>query len=208
MKIRISSASAPEDHDRDDDSGMTMVEVLVSLVVMSIAMLIFTSGVLVIYRTLTKVESLATVQDRITTTFQRMDRDLRYASAISDPGLETDGNYYVEYLMTIGSADRCVQLRFRPTVGELQQRTWPNNNSPGATWALLVKPVAQVAATDPFTLTAPTNTFPFQSLQVRLQAATGTGTGAASATRETNVTFAALNTNVETVSPAGCVVRP
>jgi prepilin-type N-terminal cleavage/methylation domain-containing protein len=197
--------SAPEDND-PDDSGTTLIEVLVSLVVMSIAMSIFTTGILVIYRTLTKVESLATVQARITTTFQRMDRDLRYASAISSPGPGTDGNYYVEYLMTINSTDRCVQLRFRPSAGELQQRTWPNSGSPGAAWVLLVQPVALVPTTVPFTLTAPTNTFPFQSLQVRLQATAGTGAGGA--TRETKVTFAALNTNVETVSPSGCVERP
>lgn len=204
--------SVQEDRDLDD-RGVSMIEVLVSMVVMSIVMTIFTSAIVTIYRVVNKTESVSTTQVQILTAFQRMDRELRYASAVSLPSVPgAGGDYYVEYLMTNTGDDVCVQLRLQTSTKRLERRSWPKS-PPTATpspWAVLVAPVKPLTSITPPQLSPPPpfefipagGPSNYQSLRVNLQVTAGAG--ATATTRETKVTFTALNTTIETQSTSVC----
>ena len=183
------------------DAGMTIIEVVVAMSIMSILMAAITGAVLQIYHSVNEVDSLSEAQTQVDSAFIRLDREVRYARSVSDPAL-VGSDYYVEYLSSVNSVDTCVELRLRTTTGELQRRQWTKNMSPLAptVWTTLA---AYVTATSPFTVTAAdTNSltgFRYQRLTLAMTAVVGGGTpnnagaGRAGATRETNVTFTALN---------------
>jgi prepilin-type N-terminal cleavage/methylation domain-containing protein len=196
------------------DSGVTMIEVVISMVVMSIAMTIFTTGFLQIYRTINKTESLSTAQAQVTIAFQRLDREVRYAAAISTQE-QVGQDYYVEYLITPPSRSpsasasppptrtlTCVELRLQTSTRQLQRRTWPNDGSPvtPTAWAPLV---SEVVAAQPFTfIAADPNVNYHQSLRVNVTVMSGSG--ATETLRRTDVTFTALNTTIATSSTDIC----
>ena len=186
---------------RRGDAGVTLIEVVVAMSIMSILMVIVTGAVLQIYHSVNEVDSLAEAQTQINTAFIRLDREVRYARGVSDPAL-VGGDYYVEYLRSVNSVDTCVELRLRTTTDELQRREWTKNMSPlvPGGWTTLA---SHVTATTPFTVTAADTTsltgFRAQRLTLAMTAVVGggspsnAGAGRAGANRETNVTFTALN---------------
>jgi prepilin-type N-terminal cleavage/methylation domain-containing protein len=197
---------------RGDDAGVTLIEVVLAMSIMSVLMTVVTGAVLQIYHSVNEVDSLSEAQTQVNAAFIRLDREIRYARSVSDPGL-VSGDYYVEYLRSVDSVDTCVELRLRTTTGELQRRQWTKNVSPLAptAWTTLA---SDVTATTPFTVTAAdTNSltgFRFQRLTLAMTAVVGggapnnAGAGRAGATRETNVTFTALNAT-GTNNSATCV---
>jgi len=97
-----------------DDAGFSLVEVMVTMTIMSIMMVIFTGAILQIYRTSTATESLTTAQSQLRLAFQRFDRELRYASWVAEPGMVGTA-WYVEFA---GPADAgCLQLRLETAPG-------------------------------------------------------------------------------------------
>lgn len=193
--------SRPAASRRRDDAGLTLIEVIVAMSIMSVLMTVVTGAVLQIYHAVNQVDSLSEAQTQINAAFIRLDREIRYARGVSTPAL-VSGDYYVEYLRSVNSVDTCVELRLRSTTDELQRREWTKNMSPlvPSAWTTLA---AEVTATTPFTVTAAnTNSltgFRYQRLTLAMTAVVGGGTpnnpgaGRAGATRETNVTFTALN---------------
>lgn len=178
-----------------------MIEILVSMVIMSIVLSIFTAGVLQIYRTINKTESLSTAQSQIKSVFQRLDREVRYASAISDP-LTTGTTQYVEYLMAGSGASTCVQLQLNTSTGKLRRRQWTKGASASTgTWAVLVTSVG-AGTPKSFVFTAAGATFNYQRLQVNLLITAGSGSNAT--VRETRVTFTALNSPIDPTDPLVC----
>lgn len=202
-----------------------MIEVTVSMVVMSIALTIFTTGFLQVYRTMNKTESLSTAQAQVTMAFQRLDREVRYASGISTQA-QVGQDFYVEYAITppvreptatptpSPTATRtltCVQLRLHAASRQLQRRSWPKDVSPvtPTAWVPLVSDVVVplpggVVTEQPFTFIAadPAVNY-YQSLQVNVTVTSGGG--ATETLRRTDVTFTALNTTIETSSEQTCV---
>lgn len=181
------------------DSGLTLIEITVAMVVMGIAMSIFTTGIVQIFRTTSRVESLSSSQSQVLTAFDRLDREVRYASAISDPVTGTDS--YVEYLMATTGTNVCVELRLRSATGQLQRRTWSKDVAtvtPTA-WTLLA---SSVSSTTPFIVTPADSVLNSPTLQVNLKLTVGTGTNAA--VRETRMTAAALNASTDTADPDIC----
>lgn len=186
---------------RRGDAGVTLIEVMVAMSIMSVLMIIVTGAVLQIYHSVNEVDSLSEAQTQINAAFVRLDREIRYARAVSDPAL-VGTDYYVEYLRSVNSVDTCVELRLRTTTNELQRREWTKNMSPLApgAWTTLA---SHVTATTPFTVTAADSGsltgFRAQRLTLAVTAVVGggspsnAGAGRAGATRETNVTFTALN---------------
>lgn len=194
---------------RRDDAGVTLIELLVAMSVMSILMTIVTAAVVQIHHAVNGVDSLAQTQSQINTAFVRLDKEIRYARGVSDPAL-VSGDYYVEYLRSVNSVDTCVELRLRTATSELQRRQWTKNMSPLApgAWTTLA---SNVTGATPFTVTAAdTNSltgFRYQRLTVALTAIVGGGSsgvnsGRAGATRQTNVTFTAMNATASSNSTA------
>lgn len=183
------------------DDGYSLIEVMMAMVCMSILMTLVTSAIIQIYHSVNSVDAVSAAQTQVDTTFERLDKEIRYARGISDPGT-VNSNQYVEYLLNSDSVDTCVELRMNNTTGELQRRQWVKNQTPLAPtgWQILA---SSVTATTPFTVTAavpvlPTD-FRYQRLTLDVTSVTGGGAGLSAASgragsqRETNVTFTALN---------------
>jgi prepilin-type N-terminal cleavage/methylation domain-containing protein len=193
------------------DAGFSMIEVMVTMTILSIMMVIFTGAILQIYRTSTATESLTTAQSQLRIAFQRFDRELRYASWVAEPG-RVGTAWYVEFA---GPADAgCLQLRLETApgggnaadgLGVLQLLRWtpgspPAAGTPGQTIA------SQILTTgvDPFFDLQPIDDAPyasasasatgtdfvaaFQRLRIRLK------TKVAAGTAQIDTTFTALNT--------------
>jgi prepilin-type N-terminal cleavage/methylation domain-containing protein len=190
-----------------EDEGVTLIEMVVAMMLTSIFMTIFTTGVLQVFGVVDRSDSVSIVQSQLNTVFLRLDKEIRYAAGITAPGSVTGGGYtntYVEYL----SGQRCGQLRLHvatgAATGQLQERTWPVSGSPGATWSTLA---TGVSGSPPFTFLPADATSNFQRLRLTLSASSGTGRTAAS--RRTDVTFTAVNSQITAngapADPSGCV---
>lgn len=193
-KIALPSGAA-----RRDD-GITLVEVAVSTAVMAIAMSIFTTAIVQIFWTVNKVEALSSAQAQIAIAFQRLDKEVRYASAVSTPA-QTGGDFFVEYVLTTLTTNTCVQLRLRASTGQLMRRTWSKDTATvtPTDWGLLLTGVSSPA---PFSVDAGDTTFtsPTLTISVRVVA----GAGATVAHRETAVRIAALNATATQTTQTVC----
>jgi prepilin-type N-terminal cleavage/methylation domain-containing protein len=180
-----------------DDAGVTLVEVTVTMSIMAVVMLMFTGGVIQMYRSTHKNESIATAQAQTNIAFLRLDKEIRYATGISTPGLVGTDNY-VEYLTTNTGTAVCTQLRLKVDAKQLQRRSWIQGALPGD----FVPLASSVSSSAPFTLFQADATYNFQRLQLRLTATSGTGGTLTAA--ETDITFTALNTSLSTSSATVC----
>jgi len=196
------------------DAGYSLIEVMVTLAVMSVVMAIFTAAILQVYRTSAKAESISVAQSQLHRAFQRFDKELRYASWIAEPA-QVGTAWYVEF----AGADetQCRQLRFEtsPSLqrdnesdghGVLQLVSWtqgtpPQDGAPGQTIAsqLLTDGVdppfeRQAAGTSPMSGSSVGSNFTtdFQRLRIRLTTRVGDSIA------QVDTTFTALNTSRDT----------
>ncbi len=182
------------------DAGITLIEVVVAMTIMTIAMAVFTGGILQLHRAANRTEATANAQSQVNIAFLRLDKEIRYAAGISTPGT-VGSDSYVEFLTTYTGTAVCTELRLQVAAKQLQRRTWVQGSSPLAPspW---IPMASEVSSTLPFTLSVPDATFNFQRLRVRLLATSGAGGTATS--KQTDVTFTALNTSLTTSSATVC----
>jgi prepilin-type N-terminal cleavage/methylation domain-containing protein len=185
-----------------DDAGMTLVEIMVGMGLMSVVMVVATAALAQIYQAVNDTGNTAEAQAQVTRAFERLDQEIRYARSISTPATVT-GDYYVEYLISVDNVDTCVELRLRTSTNELQRRQWTKNVDPllPSAWKTLAAVVVTKTGV-PFT-TIPADKkeltgFRFQRVRLTVSAVLGGGTGgggvsSGGSTRETDVTFTALN---------------
>ena len=185
---------------QDKESGMSLLEVTVTMSIMAVFMVIFTAGMSAIFGSVDKDESLNDAQGQLNVAFLRLDKEVRYASAVSQPG-QVGGDWYVEFLTTNSGTPRCTELRLT-TAGKLERRTWTHGSavSSGESWAALA---SGLSGDTPFTTLPADPTFNFQRLRLWVRATSGITGGGAGATgsgttTETDVTFTALNTSLTT----------
>jgi Tfp pilus assembly protein PilV len=184
-----------------DEAGITLVEVAVGMVLMSIFMAMFFGSITQVFRSVYRAQSGGLAQAQVNIAFLRLDREIRYAAAISTEGTMTGGDKVIEYLTTSGGTAKCTQLRLNGTTEQLQVRTWTQGASPLVPTAWI--PLAsQISSTAPFTFKAADSTLNFQQLELNVTATDGTGPG--KAVRTSNVTFTALNTSLATSSVGVC----
>jgi len=152
---------------------------------------IFTGAFIQMYEVTNAGDAQAAAQQQLSTAYERLDRDLPYASAVSLPG-SSAGDWYVEYLLDLNGVPTCVELRLRVSTGQLQRRTWPSGSitAPGA-WSALAADVQALTTAGPFTQLPADPTLNYPRLKVTLVATSGTGR--TSATRQATSTWAALN---------------
>jgi len=185
---------------RTEDGGTTLIEVVVSMSIMSVFMAMFTVGILQMSRAVNKNEATSTAQSQLNIAFMRLDKEIRYAAGVSAPG-SVDANPYVEYLITNSGTPVCTQLRLQVAAGQLQRRAWVQGSSP-LTPSAWIPLASDVSSAQPFTFSAADATYSFQRLQLRLVATSGSG-GTATA-KQTDVTFTAMNTSLSSSSATVC----
>ncbi len=178
------------------DNGFTMIDIVVTMTVMSIVMVLFSAAVQQIYNAEERTEATSTSQSQSVTAFQRLDKQIRYASGISTQGL-VGADQYVEFQTTNSGAAICTELRVHVANGQLQERTWTSGMTPLVPTAW--KPLASgVSSSTPFTFYAADATYNFQRLEVNLAVKTGSNSNAT--IRQSDIIFTALNAPLSTTS--------
>jgi prepilin-type N-terminal cleavage/methylation domain-containing protein len=177
-----------------DDGGFSLIEVVVSMTLMSVIGAIFTTGMVQVYRTVTGIDARWIAQDQLSQALLRLDKEVRYASYI---GATSPARPYVEYRMLIDATQHCVQLRIASTASgsQLQRRTWTQGLTPVAptAWVSLATGVTSAA---PFARIDPTDTLMHQQLRLVMTATSGT------TAKQSDITYTALNSNQNSVSVA------
>jgi prepilin-type N-terminal cleavage/methylation domain-containing protein len=198
-------------------AGVTLIEVLVAMTLMTIFMSMVTTGVVQMYRAANKSESISIAQSQLRIAFQRLDKEVRYASGISRPGSGVDGSaFYVEYLTTNDGARRCRALRLRDN--KLQQHVvWTEGAPQAQVWNTLAAGVSVLAPSydgavagvtaGPFTFFPADATTDYQRLQLSITATYGSGTTATR--KDFRINFTALNSTelLSVSSPTFCTGR-
>lgn len=159
-----------------DDSGFTLVELIVAMSIFAALLAIF--GVAVQSFSKSTVRTLQTsdqsTQARVV--YSRFDKQVRSAYAISVPGL-VGVKWYVEYLDTTVDPNVCTQWVLRTDTHVLETRKWNDGATTAPAWRQSATNVANTtaAAQAPFVLTKSTTTVPLQQLSVRLRYQQGSG---------------------------------
>jgi prepilin-type N-terminal cleavage/methylation domain-containing protein len=180
------------------EAGFSLMEVMVTMGVMSVVLALSTTGIVRLYAAQNSTDALASATGQIHIAFVRLDRDIRYASAVSLPGAGSSGAEYVEYLITNTGTSVCHQLRLTPS-GRLEARREIGGTSPTG-WntmaSQLVEPMSFVRRD------ASPGARAYQQLVISLSTSAG-GTGR-TARGAAAFTFTALNTSTETAGDAAC----
>lgn len=156
------------------DRGWSLVETMMSMALMSVAGTIFTAGFAQIYNTFHATQEQTAAQQQLTTAFLRLDREVQYAGALSEPAQVGD-DWYAEYLTGVSDTRTCVELRLNAAARRLERRTWINGPTISPTpWSPLASDVTTRvteagAAVAPFTLLPADAAVNFHRLQVTMQ---------------------------------------
>lgn len=184
------------------DAGVSLVEVVVAMTIMAVMMAMFTTSMLLLFSSANKNESAMIAQSQMQIAFARLEKEIRYASGISDTA--KTGDPYVEYVAMVNGVEMCTQLRLNTTAKQLQRRTWVWQASPvtPSAWLPLASSVTAVSGAAPFTFSAADPTYNFQRLRIRLMSTSGAGKTATS--KQANIQFTAINTSMTTDSADIC----
>ena len=179
------------------DAGVTLQELVVAMSLMAVFGSIFVGGMTQMFSSANRTEQQVAAQAQLRLAFLRLDREIRYAVGISEPGATE-----VEYATERGGDPYCTALRL--SGGQLQARTWAAVDLPGS-WLPLASGVAQIADTRPFDLVQATDPISFEGLRIRLVATQG------DTATQLDATFSALNSGTGTTGDddptAPCVAR-
>jgi type II secretory pathway component PulJ len=164
----------------EPDDGFSMIDMVVSMMIMGVVTAICTAGIVQLYWANTGAEASSTAQSQIAVAVQRMDKQVRYASRI-----HWTSSTAITYEVVEGGVDRCYDTKLNGQL--LQQRAKVVGGSYGS-WATLT---SQVTAGG-FSYLAPTDVNDHQRLRVQLTASSASGS---TVTKQVDVTFTALNTS-------------
>ncbi|GAA0479395.1 hypothetical protein Aca07nite_86710 [Actinoplanes capillaceus] len=127
-----------------DDKGFSLVELLVTVALMSVVTLVIVGATVQIYSGTKSIDNTAEVRDQLDNSFRRLDRELRYASWISPQGKVGD-RWFMEYETKTG----CRQLKIEN--GVLSLAEWTSGTTPG-TAAAVASGITLISGVDPFNL--------------------------------------------------------
>lgn len=191
------------------DGGTSLIELVVGMTVLSIFLSMFTGAVIMMNQATNKAQSVSTSSLQLNQAFLSLDKTVRYAAAISSPGrctgsTCTPADWYVEFLMTNVSPQRCTQLRVDSN--QLQARSWDPASPPpvSAQFIALASGVTNGTSTDPDPF-VPTATAVNQQLTITLAARSGSASTQAT-TSQSAFTFSALNSSIPPVTSPNCLL--
>jgi prepilin-type N-terminal cleavage/methylation domain-containing protein len=183
------------------DAGFSLMEVMVGSALMSVVMAVATGGLVSMYHTTDLTESAALTQTSLTASFNKLDREVRYAYRINDE-YSTNDTYGVDYVMPDENNNMlCVQLTLPKAGGTLMRRQWPQTAtpaSPAATVSAVASNMASAAKdsdgnqANPFDREAPDLDSNYDRLNIEINSTVGQS--AYGTTRSYDLTFTALNT--------------
>jgi prepilin-type N-terminal cleavage/methylation domain-containing protein len=182
---------------RTDDSGFTLVELLVAMGIFSVLLAVFAASMTSFSRSTVRTFRTSDQSSQSRTVFDLFDKQVRSASAITQPGLGTSGlNWYVEYLNDAVVPSKCTQWVLRTDTHTVAVRSWTSGataSSAATVWRPLATDVVNTTAQVPFGFLASTTNVPRQRLTVSLRFRQGSGPLTLSTS-----TFVARNTSTST----------
>lgn len=143
--------------ERADDGGLTLVELVVSMFVLTFVLAGATAFAIGMQRTISRTQVTARTQTELRAVADALARQLPAASAISDPGVSA-GSWYVEYRVdaTATGAAVCYQWKLGGTTRVLQERSWDPAAPAPTAWVTYARDVTNDVTTDPpFVVTPP-----------------------------------------------------
>ena len=174
-----------------DDTGTSLVELLVGMAVLSIFLGLFTGAVIELNQATNKAQAISLTSEQLNAAFITLDRSVRYAAAISVPGCTgaaapscdaigtTPGAWYVEFRTTNTGSELCTQLRLtvddaNSDSEQLQTRSWTSASAPDpfdlSSFTTIASGVTKNSTAKPFVLTVAGSyqqlNFNFSSLSV------------------------------------------
>jgi type II secretory pathway pseudopilin PulG len=190
-------ASAPRR--RCDDRGTTLVELVVAMGIFTMVLSVIVGITVAMVQDVRKSTNLYDAGADARAAFSRLDKQIRYATAINRPRPGTSGaDRYVEFQSVDGgNVLTCHQWRLLDASGLLQQRSWVGTAVSAPGWSTVATHVVNGAGQPPFVFGPATPTVPRESLTVNLVIRRGTqSTGTVSL----STTFTARNTDTNTVT--------
>lgn len=182
------------------DAGMTLVELMVAMGLFTVLLGVFMSGVSVMTDATVRTQAAADSSDEVRRAYQRLDKQLRYASAVNRPGI-AGGNQYIEFQTTAvaeGNEPMCSQWRLNASADTLEFRTWPDRDTSvtASGWSTVASRVVNDPTSDPaFTFLAVDENHTKQRVAVFVDVQNNQGKGA-----ELSSMFVALNTTPTTLT--------
>lgn len=188
------------------ERGTSLIELIVGMSIMTVCGAIFLGSAVTLSRVTAKTQAVTTTASQTNLAYLALDRTLRYASYVTEPGKSTSGNWYVEFRDTTTGSEVCTQLRIDNSTKQLQRRTWSTTTTPVTPTAFRQistgftnGTVAKNDKDQPFLLLpeTETSTVSHQRLVVTLLSASGSS-GAASASRSSFMLTALNSTGTMT----------
>jgi prepilin-type N-terminal cleavage/methylation domain-containing protein len=121
--IRIARWFSP----RQEDKGFTLMELLIAMGLFAVVMTLVSGAMIVMYHDVGKQQGQSNDLDGLRKATDLLDFQVRYANAISQPGVGATGTAtYVEWQTGNGGQPQtCTQWRLDSSTSLLQYRTWP-----------------------------------------------------------------------------------
>ena len=204
------------------DAGVTMVDLMVAMSVMSIVGAIATGGLVQLYRMTDVTDRMDEAQSQASLAYANLQPEIGDAYDISEPGTGAGGDPSVEYVTQDSSGQRvCHQLRL--SGGKLRLRQWPAAATAATTvsaaaWRILASglsapatPDTDSTATAPQVLHFPDYSTPSlanlpsaTSLQLRIRLTATASWAKGSTQRDAQITITAVNSAVGRHDPNAC----
>jgi len=192
------------------DSGTTLIELMVGMVLISVFLAMFTGAIVMMNTAMNKSQAVNLTASQLNTAFHSLDELVRYAAAISTPGLASSGDWYVELSTTHSGLPVCTQLRVDSAAQQLQRRTWEvrgASTSKPSRWVPVSSGISNGHAvagptSQPFYLVPIRPNSVFQQLSFNLASQSGSGAIQSISTSSFSVT--ATNSSLPLPSSAIC----
>jgi prepilin-type N-terminal cleavage/methylation domain-containing protein len=198
----------PKLRSRNDDRGFSLIELLVSMVILAILMSVVVAATTTMYRNLRKSTGATDVLDVSRKVVSALDKQVRYANAVTASGAGPSGATYVEWRTGNSSQQQtCTQWRFDPVATTFAYRQWqpmltlssPSVASTLTGWRVEGKGIGLPATGSLFSLTSTTGAGAPSTHQQLTVAFTTTAGLQPKSTNRTQVSFTAVNTANATV---------
>lgn len=109
-------------------AGFTLIELIVAMGIFLVFVSLFLVAVTSLSHGMTRARLTAEASSGVLLVFQNVDRQVRYADAISIPGNGPSGARYIEFRIPAASARSfavtCTQWRYEPSKGTMSSREW------------------------------------------------------------------------------------
>ncbi len=177
------------------DAGFTLVELLVAMGLFAVLLTVMMGAIGAMTTDLRKTNGVSEAADQARRAFDRLDKQVRYADAISTPG-KVGSDWYVEFLTTDTQGQHvCRQWRVEASTDRLQQRSWTPGTTPSSTpsWATVAVGVVNDPVALPPFVAEPTAADSDQQLSIDLLVERGARPAGRA---ETKTTFSARNTDL------------